>query len=197
MANQNNQTTNQKNNRTQIPEPDLRLTIQRTAKQTVKGARVQQKQPQKRFAKDTVVKTHSVATDSKTCSKRISSHPSVRHAIYIVAKKTKKIAFAIHYRLTPLTSTTIPAVHCIVAVRGFSKKSRISSTHPPSGSAGYHRLRKKDIRSMCAGFAAHARGSRGAPFGEGTLSPLRRYLKPLPKGGGGTGGGVNEEPKPP
>ena len=91
MANQNNQTTNQKNNRTQISEPDLRLTIQRTAKQTVKGARVQQKQPQKRFAKDTVVKTHSVATDSKTCSKRISSHPSVRHAIYIVAKKTKKI----------------------------------------------------------------------------------------------------------
>ena len=33
------------------------------------------------------------------------------------------------------------------------------------------------------------RGSRGAPFGEGTLSPLRRYLKPLPKGGRGGGGG--------
>ena len=33
------------------------------------------------------------------------------------------------------------------------------------------------------------RGSRGAPFGEGTLSPLRRYLKPLPKGGRGAGGG--------
>ena len=32
-------------------------------------------------------------------------------------------------------------------------------------------------------------GSRGAPFGEGTLSPLRRYLKPLPKGGRGGGGG--------
>ena len=33
-------------------------------------------------------------------------------------------------------------------------------------------------------------GSRGAPFGEGTLSPLRRYLKPLPKRGrGGEGGG--------
>ena len=41
------------------------------------------------------------------------------------------------------------------------------------------------------------RGSRGAPFGEGTLSPLRRYLKPLPKGGRGGRGGVNEEPKPP
>ena len=40
-------------------------------------------------------------------------------------------------------------------------------------------------------------GSRGAPFGEGTLSPLRRYLKPLPKGGRGGRGGVNEEPKPP
>ena len=40
-------------------------------------------------------------------------------------------------------------------------------------------------------------GSRGAPFGEGTLSPLRRYLKPLPKGGRGGRGGVSEEPKPP
>ena len=40
------------------------------------------------------------------------------------------------------------------------------------------------------------RGSRGAPFGEGTLSPVRRYLKPLPKGDGGRGG-VNEELKPP
>ena len=38
------------------------------------------------------------------------------------------------------------------------------------------------------------RGSRGAPFGKGTLSPLRRYLKPLPKG---RGGGVSKEPKPP
>ena len=35
----------------------------------------------------------------------------------------------------------------------------------------------------------HVWGSRGAPFGEGTLSPLRRYLKPLPKGGRGGGGG--------
>ena len=35
----------------------------------------------------------------------------------------------------------------------------------------------------------YTRGSRGAPFGEGTLSPLRRYLKPLPKGGRGGGGG--------
>ena len=40
-------------------------------------------------------------------------------------------------------------------------------------------------------------GSRRAPFGEGTLSPLRRYFKPLPKGGRGGKGGVNEEPKPP
>ena len=36
--------------KTQIPQPDLRLTIQRTAKQTANGARAQQfqqKQPQK------------------------------------------------------------------------------------------------------------------------------------------------------
>ena len=36
-----------KKGKTQIPQPDLRLTIQKTAKQTAKGARAQQKQPQK------------------------------------------------------------------------------------------------------------------------------------------------------
>ena len=33
--------------------------------------------------------------------------------------------------------------YAIVAAKGFSLKSRISSTHPPSGPAGYHRLRKR------------------------------------------------------
>ena len=113
MANQNNQTTKQKNKR-QDADPPARFASHhpKTAKQTAKGARAQQKQPQKRFAKDTVVKTHCVATDSKTCSKRISCHPSVRHAIYIVAKKTKKVAFAIHYRLTqPLRVLSQVLVH--------------------------------------------------------------------------------------
>ena len=39
--------TPQPKGKTQIPQPDLRLTITRTAKQTAKGARAQQKQPQK------------------------------------------------------------------------------------------------------------------------------------------------------
>ena len=49
VANHQNQNTNHQKHKgkTQIPQPDLRLTIQKTAKQTAKGARAQQKQPQK------------------------------------------------------------------------------------------------------------------------------------------------------
>ena len=49
LANHKNQNKNhqKKQGKTQIPQPDLRLTIQRTAKQTANGARAQQKQPQK------------------------------------------------------------------------------------------------------------------------------------------------------
>ena len=42
------QTKRTKKGKTQIPQPHLRLTIPRTAKQTAKAARAQQKQPQKR-----------------------------------------------------------------------------------------------------------------------------------------------------
>ena len=45
------------------------------------------------------------------------------------------------------------------------------------------------LRGCIDSIEAVFRGSRGAPFGEDTLSPLRRYLKPLPKGGGGGRGG--------
>jgi len=47
LANQNNQNTNQ------IRQPDLRLTIQKTAKQTANGARAKPEKPQKIF-QDTV-----------------------------------------------------------------------------------------------------------------------------------------------
>ena len=51
--------------------------------------------------------------------------------------------------------------------------------------------RRRRTEKKVLGFPAGPRGgSRGAPFGEGTLSPLRRYLKPLPKGGRGGRGGV-------
>jgi hypothetical protein len=50
MANhnqRNNQHTNkQKHGKTQIPQPDLRLTNRKTAKQTANGARAQQEKPQ-------------------------------------------------------------------------------------------------------------------------------------------------------
>jgi hypothetical protein len=50
--------------KTQIPQPDLRLTIQKTAKQTANGARAQPEKP------------HDLPRiNSKTCNKRIGSHP--------------------------------------------------------------------------------------------------------------------------
>ena len=59
--------------KTQIPQSDLRLTVQKTAKQTANGARAQEEQPQK------IYQGHSgknpLAINSKPCSKRISSHP--------------------------------------------------------------------------------------------------------------------------
>ena len=60
--------------KTQIPQPDLRLTIRKTAKQTANGARAQPEKPQK-ICQETVEKIHCVAINSKTCNKRISSHP--------------------------------------------------------------------------------------------------------------------------
>ena len=75
----------------------------------------------KRFAKDTVVKTHCVATDSKTCSKRISCHPikwDPRSTLLPI--RQQKVAFAIHRRLTqPLRVLSQVLVH----VPMFSKKA--------------------------------------------------------------------------
>ena len=64
----------------------------------------------KRFAKDTVVKTHCVTIKTKTCSKRIMPPRNVRHANYVVASKATRSR--VHYTLetnpasqSPLTST--------------------------------------------------------------------------------------------
>ena len=67
-----------------------------------------------------------------------------------------------------LRLTTIPAVHCNAAAKGFSLESRTNSTHPTSGPAGHHPIRKRNSRSMCADFAAHGRS--GCP----TEVPLDR-----------------------
>jgi len=59
---------NQQNQgKTQIPQPDLRLTVRKTAKQTAKGARGQSptRKNHKRFAKDTAVETHCVTQENK------------------------------------------------------------------------------------------------------------------------------------
>jgi hypothetical protein len=65
--------TPQPKGKTQIPQPDLRLTITRQRSKQQKGQEPN-KNNHRRFANDTVVKTHCVA-NSKTCSKRINSHP--------------------------------------------------------------------------------------------------------------------------
>ena len=68
------------------------------------------KKNHKRFAKDTVVKTHCVTIKTKTCSKRIMPPRNVRHANYVVASKVTRSR--VHYTLetnpasqNPLTST--------------------------------------------------------------------------------------------
>ena len=68
------------------------------------------KKNHKRFAKDTVVKTHCVTIKTKTCSKRIMPPRNVRHANYVVASKATRSR--VHYTLetnpasqSPLTST--------------------------------------------------------------------------------------------
>ena len=48
------------------------------------------KKNHKRFAKDTVVKTHCVTIKTKTCSKRIMPPRNVRHANYVVASKATR-----------------------------------------------------------------------------------------------------------
>ena len=71
------------------------------------------KKNHKRFAKDTVVKTHCVTIKTKTCSKRIMPPRNVRHANYVVASKATRSR--VHYTLetdpasqSPLTSTCSP-----------------------------------------------------------------------------------------
>ena len=67
----------------------------------------------KRFAKDTVVKTHCVATDSKPCNKRISCHPEQRDKrSTLLPRRQQKVAIAIHCRLTqPLRVLSRVLVH--------------------------------------------------------------------------------------
>ena len=48
------------------------------------------KKNHKRFAKDTVVKTHCVTLKTKKCSKRIMPPRNVRHANYVVASKATR-----------------------------------------------------------------------------------------------------------
>ena len=76
---------------------DLRVSVQLFLKANETGTG--QEPNRNNHKRDLQGHNHCVATDSKTCSKRISYTNKVRHAIYIVAKKTEKVAFAVHYRL--------------------------------------------------------------------------------------------------
>ena len=70
-----------------------------------------------------------------------------------------------------LRLSTIPAVHCIVAARGFSKKFRIRFHSPSEWASWIPPTPKKDIRSMCAVFAAH--GRPGSPTESATGNVTR------------------------
>jgi hypothetical protein len=59
--------------KTQIPQPDLRLTIQKQQSKQRTGQEPNQKNHM--ICRDTVEKIHCVAINSKTCNKRIGSHP--------------------------------------------------------------------------------------------------------------------------
>jgi hypothetical protein len=60
--------------KTQIPQPDLRLTFERQQSKQRKGHEPNKKQPQKICQRHSG-KTHCVTMNSKSCSKRINVHP--------------------------------------------------------------------------------------------------------------------------
>jgi hypothetical protein len=80
------QTKNQKPPKpsdTQVPRPDLRIAIEKTAKQTAKGARPNNNTHTNRLPQDTVVFT---TVSIKTCTKQINYRSNdVRHAILVPA----------------------------------------------------------------------------------------------------------------
>ena len=107
VANQNNQKTKRPKTagKTQIPQPDLRLTIKRTAKQTANGAGAQQKQPQP------ICQGHSgkkplCRNKFKNVQQKLVPPNGVRRTIYVVAKKTTKNR--ISYTLSPNPASQSP-----------------------------------------------------------------------------------------
>ena len=79
----------------------------------------QQKQPQK-ICQDTVVKTHCVATDSKTCSKRI----------YVVATKTTKSRNCCTLSPNPASQSPRSALRCWMRPGPCTGQTLLDGNHP-------------------------------------------------------------------
>ena len=101
-ANHNNQNTNHQPKKRQDADPPARFASHhpKDSKANSERGKSPNRNNHKRFAQDTVVTTHCVATDSKTCSKRISCHPVKWDArSTLLPRRQQKVAFAIHCRL--------------------------------------------------------------------------------------------------
>ena len=84
-----NTPTNKNTARRRSPSQTCVLPFERQQSKQPTGPEPNKKN-HKRFAKDTVVKTHCVTIKTKTCSKRIMPPKNVRHANYVVASKATR-----------------------------------------------------------------------------------------------------------
>ena len=94
---------------------------------------------------------------SKTWEGKVLSVHSYRASSSKMSCRTVQV-------LPELRLSTIPAVHCIVAARGFSKKSRISFHSPTEWATWMPPTPKKDIRSRRSFGVSHR-----------TVLPVQRY----------------------
>ena len=86
-------------------QPDMRFAIQQRNKAKSERGRGQQKQPQPRFAKDTVTKSHCVATHKNALNELVAAQ-RVKHASKLLLLTDNK-ALAVHHCMlasqSPLT----------------------------------------------------------------------------------------------
>ena len=109
--------------KTQIPRfashhPKTQQSKQRTGQEPNKNNHT-------RFAKDTVVKTHCVAINSKTCSKRISSHPETWDMRSTLLRgRQQKVVFTIILLTKPASQSPLTSTYSRAQVQRKSKYQR-------------------------------------------------------------------------
>ena len=113
LANHNNQKTNQKHKARRRSPSQICVSPSERQQSKQRTGQEPNKNNHKRFAKDTVVKTHCVAINSKPCSKRINSHPETWDMrATLLPGRQQKVAITIHCWLTqPLRVHSRVLVH--------------------------------------------------------------------------------------